>query len=422
MNLSGGTDLIRISRIEELLESKGEAFLRRIFTDGEIQYIRSKNLSPQTIAGIFAAKEAVSKAIGTGIGKVGWRDIEVCHCKKGKPYIELHREGLRLSRRLRIDGIDISISHEGEYAMAFAIAGGLRTPTDVDIPKEIRGILPKRNEDSHKGSFGRVGIVAGSRGMVGASYLSTMAALRTGSGLVYSIVPRGIEDILSIKLVEAIIKSVEDGGRGHFTMDSYEELRDIFRDMDVLAIGPGMGVDEDRVELVGRLLMDYEGPIVLDADGINCLSKGNISSILANRDGKTVITPHLGELSRLLDMDLADIREDLVGHVRNIAQKHDIIVVVKGANTMVADGDGRLYTNTTGNPGMATAGSGDVLTGMIASLIGQGMEPYEAAISGVYCHGLAGDLAEEDKGQYGMISRDILENIPYTMEILIGRE
>ncbi|HHV38966.1 MAG TPA: NAD(P)H-hydrate dehydratase [Tepidimicrobium sp.] len=418
MNLGNGVDLIRISRIEGLMKSKGEAFLNKVFTKGEIQYIQDRNSNPQTIAGIFAAKEAVSKAIGTGIGDVGWKDIEVRRDKKGRPYIKLYGDGLNISQKLGMDRISISIAHEGEYAIAFAIAEGTGTLKDRDIPKDIRGILPNRDKDSHKGSFGRVGIVAGSRGMTGASYLSAMAALRTGSGLVYSIAPRGVEDILSIKLVEAIIKSVEDDGRGHFTMNSYNQLGDITKDMDVLAIGPGIGVDEDRIELVARLLMDYEGPIVLDADGINCLSMGNISSILGSRRGDTIITPHLGELSRLLDMEIADIKRDLAELSKEISQKYNVIMVIKGANTIVTSGDGRLYTNSTGNPGMATAGSGDVLTGMIASFIGQGIAPYESAILGVYCHGLAGDLAREDKGEYGMIGRDIVENIPYSIKIL----
>ncbi len=418
MNLGNGVDIVRISRIESLIKEKGDRFLKRIFTDREIEYIHSKNQSPQTISGIFAVKEAVSKSLGTGIGKVNWKDIEVLHDEGGKPYIKLYREGLTILNQLGIDRIHISISHEEEYAIAFAIAEGEGVQNGSRTPEQIKGLLPIRDKNAHKGTFGRVGIIAGSSGMTGACYLSAMAALRTGSGLVYTVVPRGIGDILSIKLVEAIIRPVEDNGTGHFTKGSYEEIKEIIKDMDVLALGPGIGVDEEKVEVVREILLNYEGPVVLDADGINCLAKDDIPSILLERKGKTIITPHLGELSRLLNISVAEIQEDLIKYSKYASEKYNVIMVVKGANTIVANGEGEIYINYTGNPGMATAGSGDLLTGIISSFIGQGIDPYESTILGVYCHGLAGDLAKWDKGEYGMISRDILENIPYSIKIL----
>lgn len=418
MNLSNGIDIVRISRMESLMKERGDRFLKRIFTDGEIEYIHSKNQSPQTISGIFAVKEAISKSLGSGIGKVNFKDIEVLHDESGKPYVKLYKEGLVISKQLGIDRFHVSISHEKEYAIAFAIAEGDGIQNKDRIAENIKKMLPERDKHSHKGTFGRVGIIAGSRGMIGASYLSTMAALRTGSGLVYNIAPRGIEDILSIKLIEAIIKSVEDDRTGHFTRNSYNDIKEIIKDMDVLALGPGMGLDEERVELVKGILLDYEGPVVLDADGINCLARDDISSILLNRKAETVITPHLGELSRLSKTSLAEIEKDIVKHSKDISEKYKVIMVVKGANTVVTNGDGEIYINSTGNPGMATAGSGDLLTGMISSFIGQGIEAYKSAILGVYCHGLAGDLAKKDKGQYGMISGDILKKIPNSIKSL----
>jgi len=280
------------------------------------------------------------------------------------------------------------------------------------VSKEISHILPKRKKDLHKGDFGRVGIIAGSKGMIGAAYLSSIAALRSGSGLVYNIVPKSLYEIFSIKLIESIIIPVEDNNTGHFILNSLNEVEETIQNKDVLAIGPGIGVDDERIEFIQNILINYNGPIVLDADGINCLAQD--PTILLKRKGPTIITPHPGEMSRLLNINIQKIQENRVKYSKNISNKYNIITVLKGANTVVTNGKD-IYINPTGNPGMATAGSGDVLTGIIASFIGQGIVPYKAAILGVYLHGLAGDLAKADKGEYGLIARDILENIPYAL-------
>lgn len=413
MVLNNGVDIVYISRIEKLMRDKKDRFYNRIFTPDEIKYIEEKNHSPQTVAGIFAAKEAISKLLGTGIGKINWKHIEILHEEEGKPYVNLYDEALKFSGQLGIDEFSLSISHEKEYAIAFATGYGKNKGI---VSKNIKGMLPRRDKFSHKGTFGRVGIISGSLGMTGATYLSSMAALRTGSGLVYSIVPDSLKEVLSIKLTEAIIKPVEDRSTGHFTMDSFQQIINIIEDMDAIAVGPGIGVDEERLELIRRILLEYKKPVILDADGINLISME--PTILSNRQGYTIITPHPGELSRLLGVSIEDIQKERVEYSKLTSNKYNIITVLKGANTLVADGKGRIYTNPTGNPGMATAGSGDVLTGMITSFIGQGIDPYKGAMLGVYCHGVAGDLASKDKGEYGMIARDILDNIPYSLKIL----
>ncbi|WP_025640237.1 NAD(P)H-hydrate dehydratase [Schnuerera ultunensis] len=417
MILGNGVDIVKVSRIENLLKNKKDGFLHKVFTQNEIEYIKNTGCNPQTISGIFAAKEALSKLLGTGIGKVNWKDMEVFHDERGKPYVKLYNEGLNISQNLGIENIELSISHEKEYAIAFVIGEGKSEKVDVKVPDDIKNILPMREKDSHKGTFGRVGIIAGSKGMAGAAYLATMAALRSGSGLVYAIIPNSLNEILSIKLTEAIIKCVEDEDAGHFNLYSFDGLKEIIDDMDVLALGPGIGVDEIRIELVNKILSTYEKPIVLDADGINCISKGN-PDILSNRKAETVITPHPGELSRLLRLDIDTIQKKRFEYSKMISNKYNVITVLKGANTLVTNPKGDIYINFSGNPGMATAGSGDLLTGIIASFIGQGITSYEAAVLGVYCHGIAGDLAKMDKGEYGMISRDILDNIPYSIKRL----
>jgi holo-[acyl-carrier-protein] synthase len=414
---SNGVDIVKISRIENILTKKKDKFINRVFTDKETEYINNRNNSPQTISGIFAAKEAISKVLGTGIGKISWKDIEVIHDVKGKPYVKLYNDGLRICNKLGINRIALSISHEKEYAVAFAIGIGNRDKENIIVPGNIQGILTKRNKNSHKGTFGRVGIIAGSIGMTGAPYLATMAAFRSGSGLVYTIIPKGISKILSIKLIEAIIKPVEDDNTGNFTLNSAKEINEIIQDMDVLALGPGIGIDHKRIELIKKILLSYKGPIVLDADGINCISLIE-PDILLNRKGPTIITPHPKELSRLVGVSTNEIQKKRLEYSKYVCNKYNIITVLKGADTIVGDGRENIYINSTGNPGMATAGSGDILTGMIASFIGQGIEPYNAAVLGVYCHGLAGDLAKKDKGEYGMIARDILDNIPYSIKKL----
>ena len=417
MVLSNGVDIVKISRIENLLKNKRDKFLEKIFTQTEREYIQNKNYNLQTISGMFAAKESLSKLLGTGIGKVGWRDLEILHDNKGKPYVQLYNKGLSISQKLGIKNIELSISHEKEYAIAFVIGEGKSNKIATKIPTSIKKILPKRDKISHKGNFGRVGIIAGSKGMTGAVFLSTMAALKSGSGLVYSIIPNSLTEILSIKVTEAIIKPVEDKNTGHFVLHSFNEIKEIIENMNVLAIGPGIGVDEDRIKLMGKILSIYEKPIVLDADGINCISKGSLD-ILLKRKADTVITPHPGELSKLLNISTNTIQKNRVEYSKHVSNKYNVITVLKGANTVVTNPEGDVYINSTGNPGMATAGSGDVLTGVIASFIGQGIDLYKAAILGVYCHGLAGDLAKMDKGEYGMISGDILANIPYAIKTL----
>ena len=273
--------------------------------------------------------------------------------------------------------------------------------------------LSKRNLNSHKGSYGRVAIIAGSRGMTGSAYLSSQSALRTGSGLVYTLIPEYLETIMSIKLTEAIIKPIIDNGKGHFVKESIEPIINELDTMDSIAIGPGIGVDKDRIQLVSEIISRAKAPLVVDADGINCLSE-NIE-LLNQRTNPIIITPHPGEMSRLLNIETKEIESKRQYYSQYLSDKYNIIIVLKGNKTIVASPDYEHYINNTGNPGMATAGSGDVLTGIIASLLGQGLDPFYAAKLGVKLHGLAGDIARDKLGEYGMIASDIVEAIPISI-------
>mgnify|MGYP001013372107 FL=1 len=402
-----GIDIVKISRINSILADKRDSFYKRLFTESEVEYISGKNHDSKTVSGMFATKEAVSKLLGTGIGNIGWKDIEISHDANNKPYIIINDILRYVLSNLNIDAIDISISHEDEYAVA--IAAGFKTDANLSkqpicIDEDMKKLLPKRKLRSHKGNYGRVAIIAGSRGMTGAPYLVSTAALKSGSGLVYCMVTKDIEDIMSIKLTEVIVKG--------FTQS--KECLELLNNIDGVVLGPGLGQGTKQKELVANVLNSFQGPIVLDADGINAIDN---SEILSNRKGLTVITPHPGELARLLNKDIKEIQDNRIYYSKYTAEKYNVITVLKGYQTIVAYKDS-LFKNTTGNPGMATAGSGDVLSGMIISFICQGIKPFQACKLGIYCHGLAGDLARNELGEYGLIAGDILNHIPKALKLV----
>lgn len=425
-----GIDIIEIDRIRSAINNN-KRFMDRIFTRNEINHIESKNNSMNTIAGLFAAKEAVSKALGSGISGFKWTDIEIYSESSGKPSVRLLGKAKELAHTIDISNIHISISHSKENAVALAIAA---TEEEEDkyvqegthnvsykygdysiIDKEmVDKIIPKRERDAHKGTYGRVGIIGGSKGMTGAVILATKSCLRSGSGLVYSMVPESISHIIELSVTESISIPIKDGDNGHFNARSIESLKEATNKMDCLVLGPGMGVDKERVELIKNILRYTDKPIVLDADGINCVSKDKDALLL--RKYPIVITPHPAELARLLERSVEEIQSNRIEYCRYTSKTYNAVTVLKGSNTVISSPNGDIFINTTGNPGMATAGSGDVLSGMIGSLIGQKIEPLNATIAAVFLHGLSGDIGAKEKGEYGLIAGDIVENIPYAIK------
>lgn len=264
--------------------------------------------------------------------------------------------------------------------------------------------IKRRERDSHKGNYGRVGILAGSRGMTGSAYLTCMASLKIGSGLVYSIVAEDIFDIMSIKLTEAIIIDINDY--------KYPNIESIINDkkIDVLVIGPGMGISKEKIELTKNIVENLTIPIVIDADGINCLSY-NMDS-LKNNKGEIILTPHPKEMSRLIGKEVSYIQKNREKITKDLSMKYKVYTVLKGSKSVVSTPKGKIYINKSGNPGMSTAGTGDVLTGMIGGLIGQGYSMYESCVLGVFIHGLAGDIAVKDLTEYSLVASDLIDNIP----------
>ncbi len=275
---------------------------------------------------------------------------------------------------------------------------------------EVSSMLPVRRRDANKGDFGRVLIISGSRGMTGAGCLTARAALRSGAGLVYLGVPSGLWHVYASSVTEAITVPLDDDGTGRLSVSLIDKIDALIEKKDVIAIGPGLSVNDSIVEIVKSIIKKAQVPLVIDADALNAVSAD--VSMLKHLKVPAVVTPHPGEMSRLTGIDIADIQDNRQEIAREFAARWNVITVLKGSKTVVAKPDGTLFLNTTGNPGMATAGSGDVLTGIIAGLIGQGMKPEDAAVAGVYIHGLAGDEACSKKGEYGMIAGDIIEELP----------
>ena len=258
----------------------------------------------------------------------------------------------------------------------------------------------RRRPDTHKGDYGHLLVIGGSVGMVGAPILCAEAALRSGAGLVSLAVPKAIYPITARKAPpELMVHSFS------------ESLPALLKRVNVIALGPGLSRGPAQKTLVRRLLSRATQPLVIDADGIIPL-KGLKKLPRPSGAGETVLTPHPGEMAKLLGIPIKEVQADRKGIALRTAKKLNAVVVLKGHRTAVASPAGRVYLNSTGNPGMATAGMGDVLTGAIAALIGQGADAFHAAVAGVYLHGLAGDLAAKKVGQVSLTAGDLLAHLP----------
>jgi NAD(P)H-hydrate epimerase len=271
--------------------------------------------------------------------------------------------------------------------------------------------LPPRPLDANKGTFGRVLIVAGSRGMSGAAVLCASAALRGGAGLVRLAVPESIWPLVVAAnpcYTTAPLPSNESGQLGAAALS---ELVDLVKSNTSAALGPGLGQNAELGSLLSTILEQTTTPLVLDADALNALAAGQLAA-LRDHQGPLILTPHPGEFARLLGCDIPTVQAHREELGLRFAADHGVVLVLKGHRTVVTDGR-RIYVNTTGNPGMATGGTGDVLAGLIAALLGQNLEPFAAAQLGAYLHGLAGDLACAEMGEASLIASDLLNYLPH---------
>ncbi len=274
--------------------------------------------------------------------------------------------------------------------------------------EEALRLLPQRPETGHKGSFGRTLVVAGSRGMTGAALLSGLSALRSGAGLVELAAPRMVVDAAALWAPELITRELP-GEEGRLTTESLKEILKAAAEADVLILGPGMGRSGELEKLISRLLSSLEIPVVLDADGLNNI---NSPDMLKDFPGELVVTPHPGEMARLTDLTIEEVLARRLTLAPDFASENNLSLVLKGADSLIALPEGELFINPTGCEAMATAGSGDVLAGVIAALIAQGLPSERAACLGTYLHGRAGELAGDDLSSYSVIAGDILEYLP----------
>ncbi|MGA2192046.1 MAG: NAD(P)H-hydrate dehydratase, partial [Nitrospirota bacterium] len=293
---------------------------------------------------------------------------------------------------------------------------------EADIPaslltrEQVKGLVPARLPDSNKGTFGHLLMLAGSAGKTGAAVLGAMAALRAGAGLVTVGVPESLNDVFEEKLTEEMTVPLPETPERTLSSGALDKILDILEGKTAVAIGPGLTTNKDTAKLVAELLPRIKIPMLIDADGLNILSLDETP--LKNVKAPVVLTPHPGEMGRLLGVLTREVQADRPKAALELAQEYGVTVVLKGARTLIAGPSGDFYVNPTGNPGMATAGTGDVLTGIIGSFMAQGLSGMDAAKIGVYVHGMAGDIAAADKGQAGLVAGDLAGAVAYALKTL----
>ena len=307
------------------------------------------------------------------------------------------------------------LTHVGELVVADI---GIESRAVVEVAPQtelleletVRWLVPRRQADTHKGSYGHLLVVAGARGKTGAAILSCRAAMRAGAGLVTLAAPRALNNIFTSSLVEVMTEPLGDDTSEQLEMLTDVEWRRLLERKNVVLFGPGIGVSEATHHSIRWLLRNLELPWVIDADGLNNLAL----ELDRLRQARTppILTPHPGEMARLIGKNTAAVNADRIEVARGFALAHRCHLILKGARTVIATADGKVFINPTGNPGMASGGMGDVLAGIIAALLGQGLSGVDAMKLGVYVHGYVGDRVAESKGPIGILASDIVEGLP----------
>jgi hydroxyethylthiazole kinase-like uncharacterized protein yjeF len=307
----------------------------------------------------------------------------------------------------------VGVLHAADIGIPDEVVEQAQAEAELLEPGQVRGWLPRRRRDAHKGDFGRVLVVAGSVGMTGAAALCSRAALRAGAGLVYLGIPESLNDILEVKVDEVITRPLPETPRRTLSTEALPLIEQLLADCDVLVAGPGLSRHAATAELVQRLVQGCAKPMVLDADALNALA--DKPDCLEKASACAVLTPHPGEMARLMGTDVAAVQADRVASARAAAKRFGCVALLKGARSVIAGPQGEVRICPTGNPGMASAGTGDVLTGMVGAFLGQGMSPLDAASAGAYLHGLAGDLAAAANTEVALVAGDVLAAIPLAL-------
>jgi NAD(P)H-hydrate epimerase len=275
--------------------------------------------------------------------------------------------------------------------------------------------LPERAKDTHKGSYGKALFIAGSSSYLGAPYFSALSFLKAGGGLSYLATPQSISPFIASKGSEIVFLPQKETPSGSIAVEDEDELLESSRMVDMVVLGPGLSLAKETQELVCKLVPEIDKPLIIDGDGITAIAE-DLAKV-KNREAPTILTPHLGEMSRIARMEISEIDKNKIDVLQRTAKKLNAIIILKGAHSLIGYPDGTVFINVSGNSGMATAGSGDVLTGTIAAMYGLGLPLDDAVRTGVFMHGFSGDVAAVDKGEDGITAQDILDYLPETVKL-----
>ena len=396
--------MLAVERMDRAIRRSGQRFLARAFTPAELAYCQGR---PDRLAGRWTAKESVIKCFDRTPICFPRGRIEVLPSDTGAPEIRLLGDDAKGAE------VQVSITHQGGIAIASAWlempdAGELLLPA----PEGVR--LPERPADGHKGTFGTVVAVAGSRGFTGAAYLTATAAARSGAGLVRLLVAEGIYPILAVKCTEVMATPVAEDAPGAIGSMALNDVIEHLRAAGAGVIGPGLGREPATWRLVQEAVTHATGPLVLDADALNALAEAR--HLLPALGASRVLTPHPGEMARLTGRLTSEVQADRRQVAALAAREWGAVVVLKGARTVVAAPDGRVAEDPHEVPALASGGTGDVLAGLIGGLMAQGSDAYTAAVTGVYVHAEAGRRLQARQGPAGLLASELLPEIPMVMK------
>jgi hydroxyethylthiazole kinase-like uncharacterized protein yjeF len=405
-----GIDIVEIKRISDAV-NKNNRFLQKVFTSDELKYLGEKKFRVQSLAGGFAAKEAIAKALGTGFRGFGLQDIQVLRDELGKPIVTLKGKAKCIAEAKGDYKIHLSISHSDNNAIAYAMlevenANHIDANEDHKVTDKyyVRKFLKVRDKNDHKGDYGKVLIIAGSMGFYGAAFIATESAVRSGSGLVTLMSGRDTIKNLGIRLIEAMTVSYQEE----------ERVKMLLSKSDAIAFGPGLGDNEENYELLKKVVKESGCPLVLDADGLNIISRHK--DMLKELRRKVILTPHVGEMARLTGNSIDYIKQNRMEVAEIFAREYGVTLLLKGHETVITDGV-NTKINSTGNSAMANGGMGDCLTGIITALLGQGLGCFEAAVCGAYIHGYAADMLAKD--MYTVNPTHVIDKLPFVMKEIL---
>jgi hydroxyethylthiazole kinase-like uncharacterized protein yjeF len=402
MALVVGVDVTVVDRIAALLERQPR-FAARIFTAGEQRISAGK---PERWASRWAAKEAVRKLCSSqGDPMPAYRDIEVVRARGRPPRIHIRGEPTPIA---------LSLTHDGGLAIAVAVSRGPRTRSLPEAPEGL--LLAERPDDGNKGTFGRVVVVAGSKEFTGAPRLAAMGAARGGAGLVEVCIPQSIYPIVAAACLEVMPTALPDAGTGTLRAEGLTKLHTRLAGADALVIGPGLGRSGDTGAALADLLVGLTCPAVVDADALNLVAESGFDWRRCPQP--IVVTPHPAEMGRLAGIETSAVQADRIGVAERYVERYGVVVVLKGAETVVAAAGHPAHVDRHRVVALATGGTGDVLAGLIGSMLSQGLEPRDAAVAGVTIHAQAGLMVQRRRGRAGALASDLLDTLPAAQELL----